>query len=426
MDLFEKSLDSSLRPLAERLRPKNIADVIGQEHILGERQSIGKLLRAGRMLNLIVTGPPGTGKTSFAKALANTAKARFVSLNAVDAGVKDLKAAGDEGKKHLAEFSEKTLLFVDEIHRFNKAQQDVLLPFVERGEVYLIGATTEHPSYELNRALLSRCQVIEFKRLEKKHFETLATRALAPENLSEAQLLSEAAWQELLVRADGDGRRFLNSLESVIELYKINPEIFPLDELQLKELIGNQVLAYDKKSDQHYDCVSAFIKSVRGSDADAALYYMARMLAGGEDPVFIARRLMVLASEDIGNAEPRALPLAVAGLQAVEAIGLPEAAINLAQVVTFLSSCPKSNRSYVAWNRASEFVKQTGSAEVPPHLRSSMKNSGEYIYPHDFDKAYIEQNYWPKNLSPQVFYEPAQRGHEKIINEFLKWLKLKN
>lgn len=423
MSLFEATVDSKLRPLAERLRPKSVDEVIGQDHILGPKQSIGKLLRNGNLLNLIITGPPGTGKTSFAKALALTAKANFISMNAVDAGVKDLKSAGEEGKKKLSEFSEKTLLFVDEIHRFNKSQQDVLLPFIERGELYLVGATTEHPSYELNRALLSRCQVIQFKRLEKESFYRLSERMSQAEDVVLSELVDDDSFALLISLADGDGRKFFNYFENVIELYKISKENFPLNREKLQELVGKRVLAYDKSSDQHYDCISAFIKSVRGSDADASLYYMARMLEGGEDPVFIARRLVILASEDIGNAEPRALPLAMAGLQAVEAIGLPECAINLSQVVTFLASCPKSNRSYKAWNSAKAYVAQTGSPELPLALKSSSKASGEYIYPHEFEKAWAEQNYWPPSLTPQKFYEPSKRGHEKIISEFLLWLK---
>ncbi len=425
MNLFESTISHELRPLAERLRPKTVNEVLGQEHVLGENQPIGKLLKHGRLLNLIITGPPGTGKTSFAKALAGTAKANFISMNAVDAGVKELKAAGDAGKRKLAEFSERTLLFVDEIHRFNKAQQDVLLPFIERGELYLIGATTEHPSYELNRALLSRCQVLQFKRLERPSFIGLARRITEAEGFEMNELLKENTFDYLVGLADGDGRKFFNFLESVIELYKIEKTDFPLEILTLQQLVGGKVLGYDKSSDQHYDCISALIKSVRGSDADAALYYMARMLEGGEDPVYIARRLVILASEDIGNAEPRALPLAVAGLQAVEAIGLPECAINLSQVVTFLASCPKSNRSYVAWNKAKAFVTETGTVDLPMALKSTEKNSSGYINPHDFEKAYIEQNYWPPAVKPQNFYEPSSRGHEKIINDFLRWLKIK-
>lgn len=411
--------------MAERLRPRTVSEVIGQDHVLGENQPIGKLLKHGKLLNLIVTGPPGTGKTSFAKALAHTAKARFILMNAVDTGVKDLKSAGEEGKKKLSEYGEKTLLFVDEIHRFNKGQQDVLLPFIERGELYLIGATTEHPSYELNRALLSRCQVIQFKRLERESFVKLVDRIAEFEKIALSELLAPATFDYLVRMADGDGRKFFNYTESVIDYYHIDKEKFPLNPETLQQLVGSQFLGYDKKSDQHYDCISAFIKSIRGSDADAALYYLARMIEGGEDPLFIARRLVILASEDVGNAEPRALPLAVAGLHAVEVIGLPECAINLSQVVTFLASCPKSNRSYTAWNKAKAFIAATGTVELPLALKSSEKGGGGYVYPHDFEKAFIEQNYWPPGIKPQPFYEPSFRGHEKIINEFLKWLKIK-
>lgn len=426
MNLFENSINPQLRPLAERLRPKTLDQVIGQEHILDEKQPIGKLLIHGKIINLIVTGPPGTGKTSFAKVLANSAKANFISMNAVDAGVKDLKAAGEEGKRKLAEFSEKTLLFIDEIHRFNKAQQDVLLPFLERGELYIVGATTEHPSYELNRALLSRCQVIHFKRLEKESFIKLAKKISEFEKIAITELLQDKTFDYLVALSDGDGRKFFNYLESTLELFRLGASYFPLDTETLQKLVGSKVLAYDKSSDQHYDCISAFIKSIRGSDPDAALYYMARMFAGGEDPVYIARRLVVLASEDVGNAEPRALPLAIAGLQAAQAIGLPECAINLSQVVSFLACCPKSNRSYTAWNKAKDFVNETGSVDLPLALKSSEKNSGGYIYPHDFAKAYVDQNYWPSSLQAQNFYEPSERGHEKIISEFLKWLRLRN
>lgn len=425
MDLFQSSLNQSLRPLAEKLRPTQLSEVIGQEHILSSSKPLGKILRSGHLVNLIVTGPPGTGKTSFAAALAQTARARFVSLNAIDIGVKELKQVAEEGRRYLLEQNEKTLLFLDEIHRLNKNQQDVLLPHLERGDLYLVGATTEHPSYELNRALLSRCQVIQFKRLEPQSLMLLIKKIETFEKLQWPQLLTEASLQKLIQLANGDGRQFLNIFESILTLYKIQPDTFPMREEVLQELISTQVFAYDKSSDQHYDCVSALIKSIRGSDADAALYYMARMIVGGEDPVFIARRLIILASEDVGNAEPRALPLAIAGLQAVEAIGLPEAAINLAQVVTFLASAPKSNRSYKAWNRAREFVATTGSPDLPFYLKSSAKGNDQYKYPHDFEKAYVEQSYWPSSLEPQKFYEPSARGQEKLIQEYLKWLKQK-
>ena len=425
MNLFESTVSPNLRPLAERLRPKTIAEIIGQDHILNENQPIGKLLRHGHLINMIVTGPPGTGKTSFAKVLASTAKAHFISMNAVDAGVKDLKAAGEEGKNKISEFSEKTILFVDEIHRFNKAQQDVLLPFIERGDLYLIGATTEHPSYELNKALLSRCRVLQFKRLEKIDFIKLANKITELLKIDINHLLHDDVFDYLVGLADGDGRKFFNYFESVVDLFHLSKDRFPLSIEILQQLVGSKILAYDKSSEQHYDCISAFIKSIRGSDPDAALYYMARMLESGEDPIYIARRLVILSSEDIGNAEPRALPLAIAGLHAAEAIGLPECAINLSQVVTFLACCPKSNRSYMAWNRAKNFIFENENADIPLSLKSSEQKMGGYVYPHEFEKAYVEQNYWPRSIQPQVFYEPSQRGHEKIINDFLKWLKQK-
>ncbi len=423
--LFETQMNDKLKPLAERLRPKNVSDVIGQDHVLSANLPVGKLLKNGRLLNLIISGPPGTGKTSFAKALALTAKAYFTALNAIDAGVKDLKLVGEEAKNRLIESSEKTLLFVDEIHRFNKSQQDVLLPYLEKGFLYLVGATTEHPSYELNKALLSRCQVVYFKRLESKHLEQLFLKVMVIEEIPLAEMILPEQKQKLIELADGDGRRFLNILESVIELYRLAPDQFSLTFDDIENLVGKKIIAYDKSADQHYDCISAFIKSVRGSDPDAALYYMVRMLEGGEDPVFIARRLIILASEDIGNAEPRALGLAISGLQAVEAIGLPECKINLAHVVTFLASCPKSNRSYVALHKAEAFLKETGSVELPEALKSTQKNSGKYLYPQDFEKGWVEQNYWPPSLAKQQFYEPSMRGQEKNITEYLKWLRLK-
>lgn len=430
MDLFTQSLSPLTQPLADRMRPKILDDVIGQSHVIGPRTPLGILLREGSLQNLIVWGPPGTGKTSFAQALSNQTKSHFLALNAVEAGAKQLKEVGEEGRRRRLEQHEKTLLFVDEIHRFNKAQQDVLLPLLEKGDLYLIGATTENPSYELNRALLSRCRVIEFKRLTRETLLDVLNRALKSENVKAEQLLSDDGIDEFLQFSDGDARRVLNNLEVMLTLFRSNklPEMFPLRADNLTEILSQAPIAYDKKSQQHYDCISAFIKSVRGSDPDAAVYYLARMLKGGEDPVFIARRLIILASEDIGNAEPRALPLTIATLQAVEAIGMPEGRICLAQATTFLASCPKSNRSYESINRAMEVVESTGSVEVPVYLQSLAKD-GNYKYPHSFPKSWVEQDYLPKAvkefLNGETLYKPTAHGAEKNLKEFLNWLRAK-
>ncbi len=421
-------MNPDLLPLAERIRPQKMQEVLGQRHILSEKSAVYKLLKNHQILNMIFWGPPGTGKTTLAMSLAKSANAHWIQMNAVDSGVKDLKAACEAGRRHKLEEGQKTLLFVDEIHRFNKSQQDVLLPYVERGDVYLIGATTEYPSYELNKALLSRCQVIEFKKLDSADLRAILGKSVfsLADQLQLDQILQPEAQEKLLEHADGDARRLLNIMDLVFKLYSIEDEKnnFPLSVEKLEELLGRKLISYDKRSDQHYDCISAFIKSMRGSDPDAALYYCARMLEGGEDPVFIARRMIIFASEDIGNAEPRALPLAVACLQAVEAIGMPECRINLGHVVTFLASCPKSNRSYLAIDKALSYVRRTGTADVPANLKSSQKNQG-YRYPHDSEKGYIDQNYWPEGLKKENFFEPKEIGAEKKLAEYLNWLKQK-
>lgn len=436
--LFTHNMNPDLLPLAERIRPQKMQDVLGQRHILSEKSAVYKLLKNQQILNMIFWGAPGTGKTTLAMSLAKSAQAHWIQMNAVDSGVKDLKAACEAGRRNKLEEGKKTLLFVDEIHRFNKSQQDVLLPYVERGDVYLIGATTEYPSYELNKALLSRCQVIEFKKLDLADLKSILEKSILSlpdktkqdsdlqNNILLDQILQPEAQEKLIEHADGDARRLLNVMDLVFKLFAIEDERtdFPLSTEKLEELLGRKLISYDKRSDQHYDCISAFIKSLRGSDPDAALYYCARMLEGGEDPVFIARRMIIFASEDIGNAEPRALPLAVACLQAVEAIGMPECRINLGHTVTFLASCPKSNRSYLAMDKALAYVRRTGTADVPNNLKSSQKNQG-YRYPHDSEKGYIEQNYWPEALKKEKFFEPKEIGAEKKLAEYLNWLKQK-
>lgn len=438
MDLFSAAQSQTSAPLSEVLRPKNLDEIIGQEKTIGPRSKLGQMLRKGLIPSLIVWGPPGTGKTTFALALAQHIQAHFVNLNAVDSGAKTLREVGEAGRERRLQYNQKTLLFVDEIHRFNKGQQDVLLPYVEKGDLILIGATTENPSYELNKALLSRSRVVVFERLTTEQLQIIVDKVCRFYDLTCAQVLKPEAQKNLLEIADGDARRLINSLEIIFDYYRfekspdsqVEQPSFPLDLESLRELLQMSPLGYDKSSEMHYDVISAFIKSVRGSDPDAAVYYMARMLEGGEDPVFIARRLIILASEDIGNADPRGLSLAVAGLQAVEAIGLPEAAITLAQVTTYLASCPKSNRSYMALNDAREVVKETKTLPIPLHLRSSKtslsKELGygrDYKYPHNFENAWVEQSYLPEGLEDRIFYDPSTRGFEKSLKEYLQWVK---
>lgn len=438
MDLFSATQSQTSAPLSEVLRPKNLDEIIGQEKTVGPRSKLGQMLRKGLIPSLIVWGPPGTGKTTFALALAQHIQAHFVNLNAVDSGAKVLREVGEAGRERRLQFNQKTLLFVDEIHRFNKSQQDVLLPFVEKGDLILIGATTENPSYELNKALLSRSRVVVFERLTTEQLKTIVAKVCRFYEVTPEVVLKPEATRNILELSDGDARRLINSLEIIFDYYRFekNPDSgveqasFPLDLDSLRELLQMSPLGYDKSSEMHYDIISAFIKSVRGSDPDAAVYYLARMLEGGEDPVFIARRLIILASEDVGNADPRALSMAVAGFQAVEAIGLPEAAIILSQVTTYIACCPKSNRAYMALNQAKECVQETKTLPVPLHLRSSKtalsKELGygkAYKYPHSFENAWVDQSYLPEAVQDRIFYEPSARGFEKTLKEYLQWLK---
>lgn len=437
MDLFGFAADqapSSTQPLAERLRPRRLEDILGQPKILGEKAPWRRLVESGQVPSLILWGPPGTGKTTFALLLAQKVDAEFVTVNAIETGAKTLRELGEQGRRRRIEFRRRTLLFVDEIHRLNKGQQDVLLPFVEKGDLLLIGATTENPSYEINAALLSRCRILVFERLSEDDLKSLMVRGAEACEQKLDELLSPEAIKVVIQFSDGDARRLLNLLETLCSLKQSATETtvqWPLSAESLEELMSSSTaVRYDKSADEHYDTISAFIKSVRGSDADAAVYYLARMIKGGEDPVFIARRLVILASEDIGNADPRALTVAVAGLQAVELVGWPEAAITLAQVTTYLASAPKSNRSYMALRKAQELVDQTGTVPIPLSLRSAktaaMKKLGYgkgYRYSHDGEKGYLPQRFLPEELGDVRLYEPSDRGFEKTIRQYLEWLK---
>lgn len=416
-------------PLSEKRRPRDLDQFIGHKQIV---EQVQKYLDSGYLPNLILYGPPGIGKTSFAKIIAQRINAQFISLNAVETGAKSLKELGEKARQDRRHYSQRTVVFVDEIHRFNKAQQDVLLSFIETGDLILIGATTENPSYELNHSLLSRSRIFHFKPLTSSDLKNILDSALAKENLQSQQVLDSSAEKSLLEFCDGDARKLLNFLEDILAEYFSRGHAFKaFNQTQLMEKIGSITQAYGKKSKSHFDILSAMIKSLRGSDADSALFYFAYMIKNGEDPRLLARRLIVFASEDIGNADPKALEMAVAGLQSFEAVGMPEGAINLAQVMTYLASAPKSNRSYLAFKKAIELVERSPSLQVPIYLQNDFKkqtNSIEreaeeknYLYPHDYPKNWVKQNYWPINVEKATLYEPSDSGFEKKIKEYKTW-----
>ncbi len=435
MDLFgfaDHDQPNPNQPLAEKLRPRRLEDMLGQLKILGPQSNWRKLIEAGQLPSMILWGPPGCGKTTFALLLAKHVDAEFITRNAIDTGAKALRELGEAAYRRRLEMKRRTILFVDEIHRLNKAQQDVLLPFVERGDVTLIGATTENPSYEINNALLSRSRILVFERLSVKELETLIERAANSADLKAVDLLTDESRVRLLELADGDARRLLNMMELLVNARVARADTWdgPLAPDILAEILDAPTLRYDRASDEHYDTISAFIKSVRGSDPDAAVYYLARMIKGGEDPVFIARRLVILASEDIGNADPRGLQVAISGLQAVELLGWPEASISLAQVTTYLASAPKSNASYMALLEAQAEVDKSGTLPVPLSLRSSktkeMKALGYgkgYKYSHDGAKGFVKQSFLPDEIKDSKFYDPTDRGFEKNIRQYLAWMK---
>ena len=421
--LFEASAP---RPLADALRPRNLDEVVGQDHLLGPDGPIGRMRGQGRLASMVLWGPPGCGKTTIARLLAEEVDLAFEPLSAIFSGVADLrKVFARAQERRLA--GQGTLLFIDEVHRFNRAQQDAFLPHVEDGTVILIGATTENPSFELNPALLSRAQVYVLKRLDEAALEQLLSRAEAHEGRTLP--LEPEARQALLAMADGDGRYLLNMAEELFALHGDNT----LDTARLTEVVQRRAPLYDKGQESHYNLISALHKSLRGSDADAALYWLARMLAGGEDPHYIARRLTRFAVEDVGLAEPQALTQAIAAWQAFERIGSPEGELAIAQLVLFLATAPKSNAGYGAYKGAMRAAKETGSLMPPMHILNAptglMKDLGYgagYAYDHDAEDGFSGQNYFPDGMARQQFYRPVARGFEREIEKRLAyWAKLR-
>lgn len=419
-------------PLAERSRPKNINDIAGHEAILAPGKPLRALIEKDRFTALLFWGPPGVGKTTLAHTIAAQTQRHVEFLSAVHASVKDLRRCFEQSKTRIDLDEPASLLFLDEVHRLSKSQQDVLLPALESGEIRFIGATTENPSFEVNRAVLSRCLVFRLEKLKTSDIESLLRRALEKAGISEERFCTPDVFQRIAHSSQGDARRALNLLEALIAIFETQAESKPFDDETLDQLGDIFPREYDKKNDAHYDTISAFIKSIRASDPNAAVYYLARMLDGGEDPMFIARRLLIVASEDIGNASPTALILASAASQAVHMVGMPEARIILSQATTYLASSPKSNRSYLAINTALEDVKQKGALEIPKHLRNAptefMKNQGYgrgYIYAHDNPKAANRMPNLPSEVSGKKYYEPSTSGAEKQIRDNLAQLAAK-
>ena len=436
MDLFDYMKEQTLEnesPLASRMRPVTLEEVAGQEHIIGKDKLLYRAIKADKLGSVIFYGPPGTGKTTLAKVIANTTSARFKQINATVAGKKDMEEVVKEAQQHLGMYGKKTILFVDEIHRFNKGQQDYLLPFVEDGTLIFIGATTENPYFEVNSALLSRSIVFELKPLEKEDICKILERAVSDCERgmgSYHAVLHEDAKSFLADIAGGDARAALNALElGILTTQKSEDGKIHIDLETASQCIQKRVVRYDKTGDNHYDTTSAFIKSMRGSDPDAAVFYLAKMLYAGEDIKFIARRIMICAAEDVGNADPQALQVAVAAAQAVERLGMPEAQIPLAQAVTYVASAPKSNAAYMAIAEAMEAVKNTKTT-VPVHLQDShykgaakMGHGAGYKYAHDYPNHYVEQQYMPSELKGRVFYNPTENGYEQNIRDYFKKIK---
>ncbi|MBT0652805.1 replication-associated recombination protein A [Geomobilimonas luticola] len=432
MDLFDaKATADTFReaPLAERMRPRTLAEYVGQEHLLGPGKLLRQLIETDQLTSLIFWGPPGSGKTTLARIIANATKAHFIFFSAILSGIKEIREIVREAEDIRKFKGLRTILFVDEIHRFNKSQQDAFLPYVERGVFTMIGATTENPSFEVIAPLLSRCKVLVLNQLTEEELEGILRHALADVERGLGSLdltIADDALTYMAEQAQGDGRVALNTLETAARLATGRL----IDRETAREAMQKKALLYDKGGEEHYNVISAFIKSMRGSDPDGALYWLARMLEAGEDPIFILRRMVILASEDIGNADPRALQIVVAALQAFQLVGLPEGRIILGQAVTYLATAPKSNASYIGIDAALAEVRKSGALPVPLHIRNAptklMKELGYhagYKYAHDYAQGYVPQNYLPDQLAGRTYYDPAGHGYEKTIRERMEWMR---
>ncbi len=425
--IFEQQTDSSFRPLAERARPHKLEDIFGHKKYLSADASLYNQIKSGKLPSLVLWGPPGVGKTTLARVIAKETGYSLRELSAVSSGVKEVKSLIEQARHDQNYHQKKTILFIDEIHRFNKAQQDALLHATEQGIIILIGATTENPSFEVTSALLSRCTVIKLEYLGKADIQAIIDKVIREDEILSKSKIKIENPDALIFYGSGDARKTLNLLESSYTLADKEKNKVVITEQLIKKAAAHEAMAYDKKGDYHYDTISAFIKSVRGSDPNAAVYWLARMLDGGEDPLFVARRLIILASEDIGNAEPYALMLANAAFESVAKIGMPEARIILAQASTFLASCPKSNAAYLAIQNASEEINTSGLQPVPLHLRNAptslMKNlhyAAQYKYAHDYPNHFVKQNYLPESLVNKIYYRPTDLGREGKMKEYLK------
>lgn len=434
MDLFEYMREQTKEqesPLASRLRPTTLEEVVGQEHIIGKDKLLYRAIKADKISSIIFYGPPGTGKTTLAKVIAHTTSAEFLQINATSAGKKDMEAVVKQAQDNAGMYQKRTILFVDEIHRFNKGQQDYLLPFVEDGTIILIGATTENPYFEVNGALLSRSIIFELYSLTTEDIKELLRRAVEDTEKglgSYGAQVEEDALEFLADMADGDARAALNAIElAVLTTERGADQVIHITLDVAQECIQKRSVRYDKTGDNHYDTISAFIKSMRGSDPDAAVYYLARMLNAGEDIKFIARRIMICAAEDVSNADPQALVVAVSAAQAVERIGMPEAQIILSQAATYVASAPKSNSAVNAISEAMRVVQQERISGIPPHLQDAHYGSARklgrgtgYLYAHDFPNHYVKQQYLPDELVGRQFYVPSAQGYERQIQEYFR------